>query len=74
MHENLSNFIYRYRFKSISIPGRLKQCLEEHRAIMESLKKHNSKEADKLSQIHMENTVINILKNVAKEENENKTR
>jgi hypothetical protein len=34
---------------------------------MESLKKHNSEEANKLSQIHMENTVINILKNVVKE-------
>jgi hypothetical protein len=41
---------------------------------MESLKKHNSEEADRLSQIHMENTIINILKNVAKGENENKTK
>jgi hypothetical protein len=35
---------------------------------MESLKKHNSADADRLSQVHMENTVINILKNVAKGE------
>jgi hypothetical protein len=35
---------------------------------MESLKKHNSEETDRLSQIHMENTVINILKNVIKGE------
>jgi len=41
---------------------------------MESLQKHNSIEAERLSQLHMENTVINILKNVAKGENENKTR
>jgi len=75
IRDNLSNFIYRFRIKSLSVPGRLKCSLEEHKKIMESLKKHNSEEADKLSQIHMENTIINILKNVVvKGENENKAR
>ena len=64
VRENLGNFIYRYRVMSLSIPERLKYSLEEHRAIMESLKKRNSEEANKLSQIHMENTIVNILKNV----------
>ena len=73
IRDNLGNFIYRYRIRSLSIPGRLKHSLEEHRKIMESLKKHNSEDADRLSQIHMENTVINILKNVAKGGNKNKT-
>jgi len=68
IRDNLIGFIYRFRIKSLSVPGRLKCSLEEHRAIMESLKKHNSEDADRLSQIHMENTVINILKNVAKGE------
>ena len=67
IRDNLGNFIYRFRIKSLSVPGRLKCSLEEHQKIMESLKKHNSEEADKLSQIHMENTVINILENVVKE-------
>lgn len=67
IRDNLGSFIYRFRIKSLSVSGRLKHSLEEHQAIMESLKKHNSEEADRLSQIHMENTVINILKNVAKE-------
>jgi DNA-binding GntR family transcriptional regulator len=67
IRDNLGNFIYRFRIKSLSVPGRLKCSLEEHQKIMESLQKHNSEEADKLSQIHMENTIINILKNVAKE-------
>ncbi len=71
IRDNLGNFIYRYRIRSLSIPGRLKYSLEEHRKIMESLKKHNSEDADRLSQIHMENTVTNILKNVAKGENKN---
>ncbi len=65
VRENLGNFIYRYRVMSLSIPERLKYSLEEHRAIMESLKKRNSDEVNKLSQIHMENTIINILKKVA---------
>jgi len=64
VRENLSNFIYRYRVMSLSVPERLKFSLEEHQAIMESLKKHNSEEADRLSKIHMENTIINILKNI----------
>jgi len=64
MRNNLSNFIYRYRFKSLSVPGRLNQSLEEHQAIMGALKNHNSEEANRLSKLHMENTVINILKNV----------
>ncbi len=34
VRENLGNFIYRYRFKSLSVSGRPKYSLEEHRAIM----------------------------------------
>jgi len=68
VRENLGNFIYRYRFKSLSVPGGLKHSLEEHQAIMESFKKHNSEEADRLSKIHLENTIINILGNVVKGE------
>ncbi len=65
---NLGSFIYRFRIKSLSVPGRLKHSLEEHQAIMESLREHDSAEAGRLSQIHMENTIINILKNVVKGE------
>jgi len=54
MRNNLANFIYRYRIKSLNVPGRAKNCVKEHRKI--------------LSQIHMENTIINILKNVVKED------
>ena len=46
--------------------------MEEHRKIIESLKKHNSADADRLSKIHMENTILNILKNVAKEKDRDK--
>jgi len=67
IRDNLGSFIYRFRIKSLSVSGRLKHSLEEHQAIMESLREHDLAEADRLSQIHMENTVINILKNVVKE-------
>lgn len=72
IRDNLGSFIYRFRIKSLSVLGRLKHSLEEHQAIMESLKKHDSAEADRLSQVHMENTVINILKNVVKEKDRDK--
>jgi len=72
IRDNLGSFIYRSRIKSLSVPGRLKHSLKEHQAIMESLKKHNSAKADRLSQIHMTNTLINILENVAKEKDRDK--
>lgn len=72
IRNNLGCFIYRFRIKSLSVSGRLKHSLEEHQAIMESLREHDSAEADRLSQIHMENTVINILENVVKEKDRDK--
>ncbi len=72
IRDNLGTFIYRFRIKSLSVPGRFKHSLEEHQAIMESLREHDSAEADRLSQVHMENTVINILKNVVKEKDRDK--
>jgi len=72
IRDNLGSFIYRFRIKSLSVPGRLKCSLKEHRAIMEALKKHDSVEADRLSQVHMENTIINILKKVVKEKDRDK--
>jgi len=64
IRDNLGSFIYRFRIKSLSVPERLKHSLEEHQKIMDSLKKHNSEEVDRLSKIHVENIIINTLKNV----------
>jgi len=72
IRDNLGSFIYRFRIKSLSVPGRLKCSLKEHQAIMEALKKRDSVEADRLSQVHMENTIINILKKVVKEKDRDK--
>ncbi len=41
IRNNLGSFIYRFRIKSLSVPRRLKHSLEEHQAIMESLKKRD---------------------------------
>ena len=72
IRDNLGSFIYRFRIKSLSVSGRFKHSLDEHQAIMESLSEHDSAGADRLSQIHMENTITNILKNVVKEKNRDK--
>jgi DNA-binding GntR family transcriptional regulator len=71
IRDNLGNFLYRFRIKSLSVPGRLKCSLEEHQKIMESLKEKNPEKAEQLSKKHMDNTIINILKNVLNIESEN---
>ena len=72
IRDNLGNFLYRFRIKSLSVSGRLKCSFEEHQKIMESLKEKNPEKEEQLSKIHMENTIINILKNVAKEKDRDK--
>lgn len=58
---NLSDRAHRFRIRSLSIPGRLKYALKEHREILEALKKKDSEQADKLSQKHIKNVLKNIL-------------
>lgn len=68
IRKNLSEQVDRYRVRSLSIPGRLKYSLKEHRDIVEALKKKDSEQADKLSQKHIENVLKNILTHETKEE------
>jgi DNA-binding GntR family transcriptional regulator len=74
MREKLSDQTHRYRMslRSLSIPGRLKYSLEEHREIVEALKRKDSKQADRLSQKHIKNVLENILAHKGKEEDKNK--
>lgn len=73
----LENFIYRFRIKSlsgvesVSVKGRLKNSLEEHRKILESLKEHNALKAERRIKKHIDNTMKNILENLLDTENEN---
>ena len=74
MRKNLSDQTHRYKMssRSLSIPGRLKYLREEHREIVEALKRKDSEQADRLSQKHIENMLENILTQEGKEEDKNK--
>ena len=72
IRENLSDQAHRYRIRSLSVPGRLKYSLKEHQEIVEALKRKNTKQADRLSQKHIENVLANILTHKNKEEGKNK--
>ncbi len=61
IRENLSDQAHRYRIRSLSVPGRLKYSFKEHQEIVEALKRKNSKQADRLSQKHIESVLKNIL-------------
>jgi DNA-binding GntR family transcriptional regulator len=77
MRNYLENFIYRFRIKSlsgvksVSVKGRLKNSLEEHRKILESLKEHDALKAERRIKKHIDNTMKNILENLLNAENEN---
>ena len=58
---NLSGRDHRFKIRALTIPGRLKYSLEEHKNILEALKKGDSKKAERLSQKHMDNVLENIL-------------
>ena len=64
IRKNLSDQAHRYRIRSLSIPGRLKYSLKEHREIVEALKRKDAEQADKLSQKHIENVLENILTHI----------
>lgn len=72
IRKNLSDQAHRYRIRSLSIPGRLKHSLKEHREIVEALMQKDSEQADRLSQKHIENVLKNILKHEIKEEDKYK--
>jgi DNA-binding GntR family transcriptional regulator len=72
IRKNLSDQAHRYRIKSLSVPGRLKHSLKEHREIVEALMQKDSEQADRLSQKHAENVLKNILEHEIKEEDKYK--
>jgi len=71
IHNNLNEHVHRFRIRSLSVPGRLKSSLNEHLKIAEAIKKKDSEQADKLSQIHMNNVLSNILTDMNKEKYKN---
>ena len=68
---NLSSSDHRFRIRSLrNNPGRLKYSLKEHQDIVEALKRKDTEQADRLSQVHINNVLKNILENESKEKEE----
>jgi len=65
--DNLSNSEQRFKIRSLrNNPERLKYSLKEHQEIMEALKRRDAEQADRLSQKHIENVLVNILAHESK--------
>jgi len=50
-----------YRKRSLSVPGRLERSETEHREILEAIKARNSEMADKLTSLHVQRALENML-------------
>jgi len=64
---------HRFQIRALTIPGRLKYYLEEHRKILAALKRKDAELACSLSQQHAENILKNILAFEEKEEGGDKS-
>ena len=70
---DLSSSDHRFRIRSLrNNPGRLKYSLKEHQDIVDALKKKDTEQADRLSRIHIENVLKNILLHEDKEEDKHR--
>jgi len=68
---DLSSSDHRFRIRSLrNNPGRLKYSLKEHQDIVGALKRKDADQAEKLSRIHIDNVLKNILENESKEKGE----
>ncbi len=65
---NLSEQINRFRLTSLSIPGRLKIAVDEHKKITEAISGRNADLASALASEHMENAEQNLLNAIREEE------
>lgn len=61
---NLREQIQRFRATSLAVPGRNKLAIEEHRMIVDALRRHDSEEAQTLAMAHIvtaENVMFEVL-------------
>lgn len=65
---NLSEQINRFRMTSLSVPGRLKIAVDEHRKIIEAISDRDADLANKLASEHMENAEQNLINAIREEE------
>jgi DNA-binding GntR family transcriptional regulator len=59
---NLKEQVYRLRSTSITLPGRKKRSLDEHKRIVEAIAEHNIKLAQRLAHEHIEHAEQAMLK------------
>ena len=56
-----------YRKRSLSVPGRLEKSEEEHREILEAIRARNAEMADKLTSLHVQRALDNMLSSIGSE-------
>ena len=66
---NLREQIQRFRTTSLSLPGRMKTALEEHRKIVEAISSRDGELARKLAQEHIENAENSLMSMIRKDTN-----
>lgn len=59
-----------YRKLSLSVPGRLEKSVREHKEILRAIEAHDSTEADRLTSLHIEEALANMM--LAFEERKNR--
>lgn len=64
---NLREQIQRFRATSLAYPGRMKQSLEEHRAIVEAIHARDVVLARQLTQEHIENAEQSMIESIKKD-------
>ena len=62
LHRNIAS----YRKMSLSVPGRLKKSVREHREILEAIEAHDAERADRLTSEHIGAALENMLLTVDK--------
>ncbi|MGE5390650.1 MAG: GntR family transcriptional regulator [Deltaproteobacteria bacterium] len=64
---NLREQIQRFRATSLAYPGRMKQSLEEHRAIVEAIHARDAVLARQVTQEHIENAEQSMIESIKKD-------
>lgn len=68
LHRNIKT----YRKLSLTVPGRLERSTNEHREILNAILDGDAEKADRLTSLHIERAMINMIKAMEKEEAEKK--
>jgi len=63
---NLREQIHRFRTTSLAVPGRVKNAIQEHRAMVDAIARHDVEDAQSLAAAHIENAA-NIMYDALRE-------